>query len=257
MMIFLNKTVLITGASSGIGKSCAYKFAEQKANLILVARRKERLLELQSDLEKKFNVKILILELDVRDKTKVDEILANIPESFSTIDILVNNAGLARGKDKIHEANWDDWEEMIDTNLKGLLAFTRAIVPGMVKRSSGHVINIGSVAGHEPYPGGSVYNATKFGVKAFTYAMRMDLNGSGIRVSLIDPGSVETDFSIVRFHGNIEQAKKVYENFTPLTAEDIAETILWVASRPKHVNIQDIIIMSTDQASATINFKRS
>lgn len=247
-----DKTVLITGASSGIGKSCATYFAQEGARLILVARRKDRLDSLAQELKNKFQTKILAQELDVRDRKAVEEFISSLPKEWTEIDILVNNAGLARGRAKIYEGDWSDWDEMIDTNVKGLLAMSRAVLQGMIARNRGHIINIGSIAGHEPYPGGNVYNVTKFGVHALTRGMRMDLSGTKIRVSSVDPGMVETEFSIVRFHGNKDEADRTYEGMKPLTPDDIAEVVLFVATRPPHVDIQDVLVMPTDQASATI-----
>ena len=242
-----NKNVLITGASSGIGLECAKLFAKNGSNLILFARRLERLEDIKRDLEKKFGVKVIIKKVDVRDRRQVTEGTTNLPN----VDILINNAGLAKGIEKIQEGDWEKWEQMIDTNIKGLLAVTRALLPGMIERNIGHIINIGSIAGHETYPGGNVYNATKFAVNALTKAIRMDLYGYNIRCSSVDPGMVETEFSIVRLDDK-DKAKKVYEGFEPLRAVDIAETVYFVASRPSHVNIQDIVIMPTAQASATL-----
>ena len=242
-----NKNVLITGASSGIGLECAKLFAKNGSNLILFARRLERLEDIKRDLEKSFGVQVIIKKVDVRDRRQVTEGTTNLPN----VDILINNAGLAKGIEKIQEGNWEKWEQMIDTNIKGLLAVTRALLPGMIERNIGHIINIGSIAGHETYPGGNVYNATKFAVNALTRAIRMDLHGYNIRCSSVDPGMVETEFSIVRLDDK-DKAKKVYEGFEPLRAEDIAETVYFVASRPSHVNIQDIVIMPTAQASATL-----
>lgn len=240
-----NKTVLITGATSGIGLACAQIFAKEGSNLILFARRLEKLQDIKKDLEQTNNIKVQIKQVDVRDRTQVVEATKDLPP----IDVLINNAGLAKGVEKIQEGYWEKWEQMIDTNVKGLLSVTREIVPGMIKQNSGHIINIGSIAGHETYPGGNVYNATKFAVEALTRAIRMDLHGYKIRCSSVDPGMVETEFSIVRLDDEA-QAKKVYEGFEPLTAEDIADTVYFVASRPAHVNIQDVLIMPTAQASA-------
>lgn len=242
-----NKTILITGASSGIGLACAQVFAKEGSNLILFARRFDRLKEIQKELTESYKIQVTIKQVDVRNKDEVDNAVKDLP----AIDILVNNAGLARGIEKIQDGFWDKWEEMIDTNVKGLLAVTRAVLPKMIEKDSGHIINIGSIAGHETYPGGNVYNATKFAVNALTRAIRMDVHGHNIRCSSVDPGMVETEFSIVRLNDE-QKAKKVYEGFQPLTAVDIADTVYFVASRPSHVNIQDIIIMPTAQASATL-----
>lgn len=242
-----SKTILITGASSGIGLACAQVFAKEGSNLILFARRVDRLKEIQKELTDTYKIQVTIKQVDVRNKDEVDQAAKDLP----SIDVLINNAGLARGIEKIQDGFWDKWEEMIDTNIKGLLAVTRAVLPKMLERNSGHIINIGSIAGHETYPGGNVYNATKFAVNALTRAIRMDVHGYNIRCSSVDPGMVETEFSIVRLNDE-QKAKKVYEGFQPLTAVDIADTVYFVASRPLHVNIQDIIIMPTAQASATL-----
>ncbi|HSU13874.1 SDR family oxidoreductase [Longimicrobium sp.] len=245
------RTVLITGASAGIGAACARAFAEEGARLILCARRAGRLEEAAEKL-RGAGTDVLLLELDVRDQAAVMERIAGLPAEWREIDVLVNNAGLGRGMDKLWEGSPADWDEMVDTNVKGLLYVTRAVVPGMAERKRGHVINLGSVAGHEVYPGGAVYCATKHAVGAITRGLRMDVLGTGIRVSTVDPGMVETEFSVVRFHGDEARAKNVYRGMTALTADDIAETIVWVATRPPHVCIDEVIIKPTDQASATL-----
>lgn len=244
------KTVLITGATSGIGKTTAELLAANGYNLILTGRRIDRLKELQNSLS--HLAEIHTLHFDVRDKMEIPNLIAQLPESFKEIDVLLNNAGNAYGRDPIHEGLIEDWENMIDINLKGLLYLTRAISPQMVERKSGHIINIASLAGRETYPNGAVYCASKSAVKAATEGIRKDLNPYGIKVSCIDPGLVETEFSEVRFHGDKETAKKVYEGYVPLTAFDVAETIEFVLSRPAHVNIADTLILCTDQASSTI-----
>ena len=246
------KIALITGATSGIGKATAFAFAKEGCNLILTGRRTERLTEVGEEIKKRFKTDYIALPLDVRDRQAVNAAIDGLPEFWQSIDILVNNAGLARGLSKIHEADVDDWEQMIDTNIKGLLYVTRAVVPGMVKRGRGDVVNIGSIAGHEVYPGGNVYCATKHAVDALTKGLRIDLVDTPIRVSSVDPGMVETEFSIVRFKGDAERAKNVYKGFQPLTAEDIAETILFIVTRPPHVQIADVIIFPTAQASGMI-----
>ncbi len=246
------KTVFITGASAGIGGACAGAFAVEGCRLILAARRQERLNSLAGLLADELGAEVFTLSLDVRDRKRVERILHDLPEGWREIDVLVNNAGLGRGLDKLHEGEVDGWEEMIDTNVKGLLYMTRALVPGMVERETGHVINVGSVAGRETYPGGNVYCATKFAVKALTRALKMDLLGTQIRVSTVDPGLVETEFSVVRFNGDDEKAKKVYEGLTPLAPEDIADAIVWVASRPPHVDVTEMVIMPTAQSSAML-----
>ncbi len=247
-----NKIVFITGASAGIGKATALAFAKEGANLIITARRVERLENLAKEIETNYGVKVLALKLDVRNKNEVASVINSLPDEWSEIDILVNNAGLGRGVNKLYEDNIDGWEEMIDTNIKGLLYVTRNIVPGMVERKSGHVINLGSIAGHEAYGGGSVYCATKHAVTAITRSLRIDLLGTGVRVSTVDPGMVETEFSVVRFYGDTERAKNVYKGLQPLTGEDIAEAIIFCASRPPHANINEMIIMPSAQANAFI-----
>ncbi|MDH3891173.1 MAG: SDR family oxidoreductase [candidate division Zixibacteria bacterium] len=240
-----DKTVLITGASAGIGAACACKFAETGARLILAARRRDRLEEVSTDL----NVDVHLMELDVTDRSAVEAAIDGLPESFREIDLLVNNAGLGRGVDKLHEGNIDGWEEMIDTNVKGLLYLSRTVIPGMVARGRGHVINIGSIAGHLVYPGGSVYCATKHAVDALTKGMQIDLVDTPIRVSTVDPGLVETEFSRVRFYGDTERAAKTYQGFQPLIGEDVAEAVVWIADRPPHVQIGELIILPTAQTS--------
>jgi serine 3-dehydrogenase len=252
-----NKIVFITGASSGIGKACAEAFAGQKANLILTARRIEKLNELAQKLSAKTGVKVKFLELDVRDKNRVNEVVSSLDNDWKNIDILINNAGLARGFCKIYEGETVDWEEMIDTNIKGLLYVTRQILPLMVSRERGHIINIGSLAGHEVYPNGNVYAATKFAVNALSKSTRLDVIDKGIKVSSVDPGLVETEFSYVRFSGDEERAKNVYSGIEPLTAEDIAEAVLFCADRPAHVNINEVILTPVAQASATLVHRKN
>jgi len=256
MLSLKNHTVLITGASSGIGAASSRAFATAGCHLILAARRIERIEAAAAELRSEFGVEALPLALDVTKQDQVAQVLGNLPERWAAVDILLNNAGLSRGLDKLHEGQLQDWEEMIDTNVKGLLYVTRAILPGMVARGRGHVINIGSIAGHEVYLSGNVYCATKHAVDALTRALRIDLVGAGIRVSSVDPGMVETEFSLVRFHGDAERAKKVYQGLQPLTPEDIADAILWCATRPPHVNIQDVIITPTAQASTTVAHRK-
>ena len=245
-------TVLITGATAGIGQACARAFASAGARLVLTGRRTERLDALAGELRQAHGTESRLLALDVRDREAVFAAVGGLPAEWAAIDVLVNNAGLGRGVDKVQVGDPDGWDEMVDTNVKGLLYVTRAVTPGMVKRGRGHVINLGSVAGHEVYPGGAVYCATKHAVGAITRGLRMDLLGTAVRVSTVDPGMVETEFSVVRFHGDRERADKVYRGMTPLTAADIADTVLWVATRPPHVNIDEVIIKPTDQASATL-----
>jgi 3-hydroxy acid dehydrogenase/malonic semialdehyde reductase len=245
------KTVFITGASSGIGRACAEAFAAEKANLIMAARRFERLKDYAGYLEKKYGVKTRIIQLDVRDYNAVKKLFDGLEINWQKVDVLVNNAGLARGFDKIYEGDLNKWEEMIDTNVKGLLYVTRTILPAMVERKKGHIINIGSTAGHEVYPNGNVYCATKFAVQALTKAIRMDCLEHKIRVSTIDPGMVETEFSLVRFSGDKERAGKVYEGLIPLSAADIADAVVYCATRPEHVNINEMILTPLAQASST------
>ena len=247
--------VLITGATSGIGKSTAELFAKNGYDLIITGRRSDRLQEVKQDLEK-LGVKVLTLCFDIRKLNEVKVAIASIPSEMKQIDILVNNAGLASGLSTIQDGDIDDWEKMIDTNVKGLLYITREIAPLMVESKKGHIINIGSIAGKEVYANGNVYCATKHAVDALNKGMRIDLLPHGIKVTSINPGMIETEFSVVRFHGDEERAKKVYEGINPLTPEDIAETIYWTASRPAHVNINELIIMPTAQASATNTIRK-
>ncbi|MDD4158712.1 MAG: SDR family oxidoreductase [Proteiniphilum sp.] len=250
----MSKIALITGATSGIGEAAAYKLAQEGTDLIVSGRREARLLQLKNKLEER-NVRVLPLCFDVRDETGVREALHSLPDEWTHIDILINNAGLAAGLSTLQEGDSDDWNRMIDTNVKGLLYVTRAVAPGMVARKSGHIINIGSIAGKEVYPGGNVYCATKHAVDALTKGMRIDLLPHGINVTQICPGAVETEFSIVRFHGDRARAARVYEGFESLVAEDIAECIRFVLSRPPHVNINDMVVMPTAQATATLFHK--
>jgi 3-hydroxy acid dehydrogenase/malonic semialdehyde reductase len=247
-----NQTVLITGASSGIGRASVEAFALAGARVLICARRDDRLIELKSLIEDEFHVSVYSFVLDVRDRKAVDRCLDELPEDWKKIDILLNNAGLSRGLDKFQDGLIEDWEEMIDTNVKGLLYMTRKIVPGMIERGRGHIINIGSIAGHEVYPKGNVYCASKFAVDAITKGLRLDLVDTPLRVTTIDPGLVETEFSEVRFHGDKERAKAVYKGIVPLTPSDVAETIIWCASRPAHVQIAEVIILPTHQSSAAV-----
>jgi serine 3-dehydrogenase len=257
MISVKDQVVFITGASSGIGAACARVFAQAGAKLLLAARRLERLEKLAADLEREFASSFHLLQLDVSDRPQVESTLQSLPKDWAAIDILVNNAGLSRGLDKLHEGSIQDWEEMIDTNVKGLLYVTRAVLPGMVDRGRGHVINIGSVAGHQTYPNGNVYCATKAAVRALSEGMKLDLLGTPVRVSSVDPGMVETEFSEVRFHGDTERAEKVYQGVTPLTADDIADVVFFCATRPAHVNISEVLVMPTDQASPTLVNRRT
>ena len=242
---------LITGATSGIGKSTALQFAKHGYNLIITGRRQDRLTDLKNNLLNQFSIKVLDLCFDVRDSKQVETVLSNLPTEFKNIDVLVNNAGLAAGLASIQDGELNHWEQMIDTNIKGLLYVSKQIASIMIQNKKGHIINIGSIAGKEVYANGNVYCATKHAVDALNKGMRIDLLPHGIKVSSVNPGMVETEFSIVRFDGDEERAKKVYENIVPLKPEDVAETIYWIASRPAHVNINDIIIMPTIQANAT------
>jgi serine 3-dehydrogenase len=247
-----DQIAFVTGASSGIGAATARALAAEGVHLVMSARREDRVRELADELAGQYGIKTLTFFLDVRDNAQVVQAVADLPERWQPIDILVNNAGLSRGLDKVHEADLQDWEEMIDTNVKGLLYVSRAVLPGMAARNRGHVINIGSVAGRDAYTGGNVYCATKSAVAMLTRGMRMDLLGSNIRVTNIEPGLVETEFSKVRFHGDETRAAKIYQGVEPLTPEDIAEAIIWSLTRPAHVNIQDMLILATAQAAATM-----
>jgi 3-hydroxy acid dehydrogenase/malonic semialdehyde reductase len=247
-----NKIVLITGASSGIGAACAKKFAEQGAKLILCARRLDRLQALAKQLQEEYRIDCYVFQLDVTQPKEVAQKLSALPAEWQNVDILINNAGLARGLNKFHEGSLSDWEEMIDANVKGLLYVTKQILPGMVQRNSGHIINLSSIAGYEVYPMGNVYAATKHAVYALTKGLRMDLSGTKIRVTAIAPGAVDTEFSNVRFSGDEKRAASVYHGFQPLSAADVADTILYCASCPPHVNISELIIMPTAQACATM-----
>jgi 3-hydroxy acid dehydrogenase / malonic semialdehyde reductase len=248
-------TVLITGASAGIGEACARAFAAVGARLVLAARRADRLEQLSRELHQGHGTDCHLLTLDVRDVGIVTRVLDDLPEEWA-VDVVVNNAGMARGVEPLQEGDPRDWDEMIDTNVKGLLYVTRALVPGMIARGHGHVINIGSVAGRDVYPGGAVYCATKHAVDAITRGLRMDLLGTGVRISTIDPGLVETDFSTVRFRGDVERASSVYRGYTPLTPADVADAVVYVATRPAHVNIDEVILKPTDQASVTMVNRR-
>ncbi len=241
--------VLITGASAGIGESCATLFAGAGARLTIVARRTERLERLKENLAEAHETQIEVAGLDVQDRRAVDAFTTRLTSQGNAVDVLVNNAGLSRGLAPLHEGSIQDWEEMIDTNVKGLLYMTRGILPHMVARNSGHIINLGSTAGHIVYPGGNVYNATKFAVRALTEGINLDVAGTGVRVSTVDPGLVETEFSQVRFRGDSERARKVYEGYTPLSPEDIAQVVLFVAAAPPHVNILQTVVYPTDQRS--------
>jgi len=243
------KLALVTGASSGIGQSCARRFAEDGANLILWARRKDRLDRTAEALRGEFGVTVRAEAVDVRDRAAVNRAAEALAKAGLVPDILLNNAGLAAGLAKLHEGDPDDWDRMIDTNVKGLLNVSRAIMPLMVKRDTGHVINIGSTAGHWVYPAGNVYNATKYAVAALTEGMSVDVAGTRVRISSVDPGHVGTEFAEVRFHGDKERVKKLYEGFRPLSPDDVADAVAYVANLPDHVNVLDMIIVPTAQRS--------
>jgi serine 3-dehydrogenase len=254
--VFKNKIVMITGASSGIGAASAQQFAAQGAKLILIARRAERLEELVTQLRKQYSVSILSISMDITDHDAVKHAIENLPQDWQAIDLLLNNAGLAAGFDKLYQSDIQDWEAMIDTNVKGLLYMTRYVVPGMVARNQGHIINIGSIAGHQTYANGSVYCGSKAAVRSISQGLKLDLTGTAVRVTSIDPGMVNTEFSLVRFKGDNERADNVYKGMTPLTPDDIADTILFCANRPAHVNIAEMILFPTDQSSATVVHRR-
>lgn len=244
------KTALITGATAGIGQETARQLASMGVNLLLTGRREDRLAAFKNelmDINPEVSVKTFCFDISVREE--VQEFVSQLGED--TPDILVNNAGLAAGADKVFDASLDDWDAMIDTNFRGLIALTRLLLPKMIRRNSGHILNVSSIAGHESYPGGSVYCATKHAVHAFTKSLKMDLGHTDIRVSLVSPGAVETEFSMVRFKGDAERASKVYEGMKKLVAEDIAEIIVFILNRPEHVNILDAVVLSVSQSSAT------
>ena len=246
----MKKIVLITGATSGIGKACAIKFAQNNYYLIITGRRKEILNNLAYDLVRKYKIEVLPLNFDIRDKKSVQTNIDSLPDSWKKIDVLINNAGLAVGLNSIQDGIIDDWERMIDTNIKGLLYISRAVMPLMIKNKKGHIINIGSIAGKETYPKGNIYCATKHAVDSLTKGMRIDLLEYGIKVTQISPGAVETEFSVVRFKGDKKTADKFYKGFTPLKAEDVAEVVYYVTTLPEHVNINDMLIMPAAQANA-------
>ena len=248
----MNKITLITGATSGIGLACAQRFAKEGHDLIITGRRKEKLDKITSELQQKYGVNVLPLCFDIRSQKEVQESIESLPDNWKDIEILVNNAGLAVGLNTLQEGIIDDWERMIDTNIKGLLYISRAITPIMINQGHGHIINIGSIAGKEVYPNGNVYCATKYAVDALSKSMRIDLVKHGIKVSQIAPGAVDTEFSEVRFKGDKDRAGKVYKGFEPLHAEDIAAIVYYVTTLPNHVNINDLVVMPTAQASATV-----
>lgn len=248
--------VFITGASAGIGEACAFAFAHEGARLLLAARRLDRLESMRAKLVEAGAAAVHAIGLDVRDRGAVESAVSGLPLEWRAIDVLVNNAGLSRGLDKVYAGSIEDWEEMIDTNVKGLLYVTRAVVPGMVERGRGHVIDLGSTAGEMTYPNGAVYCGTKAAERSINDGLRQDLLGTRVRVTSIDPGMVETDFSRVRFRGDEERAAKVYKGLTPLVAEDVADAIVWAATRPAHVNIARVLMTSVDQANSLL-FNRS
>ena len=247
----MNKIVLITGATSGIGLACARKFAENGDKVILTGRNARRLAEISEELKGK-GAEAITLAFDVRDRQAAEEALAQLPEAWQQIDVLVNNAGLALGLEPEYEGNPDDWETMIDTNIKGLLTMTRLVVPGMVARNSGHIINIGSVAGDAAYAGGNVYCATKAAVKALSDGLRIDVANTAVRVTNLKPGLVETNFSNIRFHGDSDRAANVYKGIKPLTGDDIADVAVYAANAPEHVQIAEVLILATHQASGSV-----
>ncbi len=248
----MNKIALITGATSGIGKACARKFAEGGYNLVITGRNDAKLQELKSDLETRDKVEVVTLCFDVRDAKAAAEAIGRLSGVWRNIDVLINNAGLALGLEKEYLGDPDDWNAMIDTNIKGLLTMTRLIVPGMVQRNNGHVINIGSVAGDAAYAGGNVYCATKSAVKAITDGLRIDVADTAVRVTNIKPGLVQTNFSVTRFHGDQERADNVYKGIKPLTGNDIADVAFYAASAPKHVQIAEVLVLATHQANGSI-----
>ncbi|PPL04364.1 SDR family oxidoreductase [Parapedobacter indicus] len=251
------KTAFITGASAGIGEACASVLAREGYDLLLAARRIDRLTELSDRLIATYGIKTHLLALDVRNADEVFSTFSNLPSEWQQVDVLINNAGLSQGLDPIQEGDIGDWDRMIDTNLKGLLYVTRAVAPIMAARNEGHIINIGSIAGKEVYPNGNVYCATKYAVDALTKGMRIDLLNKHVKVTAIHPGMVETEFSVVRFKGDEERAAAVYQNLEPLVANDIAEAVWFAVSRPRHVNINDLVIMPTAQATATLTVREN
>lgn len=242
------KTILITGATSGIGKATAHLFAQRGNRLILCGRRQERLDELQGV----FDCETHLLNFDVRERAAVFSAIESLPNDWKKIDLLINNAGNAHGLDPVHKANLDDWDAMIDGNVKGLMYVTKAVLPQMVDKKEGQIVNVGSIAGIEVYPNGNVYCASKFAVNAFTQGLRLDLNPYGIRICAVHPGLVETEFSMVRFKGDEERSKKVYDTLTPLTPEDVANAIAYMVDVPPHVTVADLTLLPTDQANATV-----
>lgn len=252
----MDKTILVTGATSGFGKAIAIEFAKNGFNVIITGRRKERLLELEKELSKTGQGKVLSLNFDVRKSDEVKAAVDNLPPEWKKIDILVNNAGLAAGAEHIDQGNIDDWERMIDTNLKGLLYMTKVVAPLMIEVNKGHIINIGSIAGKEPYENGNVYCATKAAVKSLSKSMRIDLLKHNIKVTCIEPGMAETEFSLVRFHGDAEKAKNVYKGIDAMTEDDIAQIVYWCATLPAHVCINELEVTPTQQATIGYNYRK-
>ncbi len=251
-----NKTVLITGATSGIGKSCAKVFAREGAKIVLAARREKLLSEVAEELKREYNAQVFSVVMDVKKHSSVKKAIDSLSGEWRNIDILINNAGMARGLEKVQEGTIEGWDETIDTNIKGVLYVTREVLPGMIERQNGHIIFLGSTAGHDVYPGGSVYCATKFAVKALAQATRIDVLDKYVKVTSVDPGMVETNFSNVRFPDDPERAANVYKGITPLTPDDVAETILFAASRPRHVNLNQIIMTPIAQAQSNFIIKK-
>lgn len=252
-----NRVVFITGASAGIGAACAHAFAAEGARLLLAARRVERLTAMEADLRKAGAKAVHSFQLDVQNRSAVESSLSALAEDWRAIDVLVNNAGLSRGLDKLWDGKTEDWEDMIDTNIKGLLWVTRAVVRGMVQRGRGHIVNLSSTAAELAYPGGNVYCGTKAAVRLINDGLRQDLMGTPVRVTSIAPGMVETEFSEVRFRGDKERAGKVYQNITPLTAEDVADAVVWATTRPAHVNIAHLLMTTIDQANSLVFHRHS
>jgi len=253
----MNKIVFVTGKISGIGQAIAYKFAENKDDIIITGRRKEKLEEIKTDIEKKFNNKVLTLNFDIRNNKEVTDAIESLPEIWKNIDILINNAGLAVGMNHIQEGIIDDWERMIDTNIKGLLYISRLVIPIMVSNNKGHIVNIGSIAGKEVYPGGNVYCSSKFAVDALTKGMRQDLIKYNIKVTQVSPGAVKTEFSEVRFKGDTQKAENVYKGYEPLKAENVADVVFYVTSLPANVNINDLTVVPLSQANVMVYNKSS
>ncbi len=250
----MKKKAMITGATSGIGKACALMLARNGFDLIITGRRKERLEELSQEIERG-GTRIKVLCFDVRDRKGALDAWQSLSEEWQNLHLLLNNAGLAAGADPIQEGDWNDWEQMIDTNVKGLLTMSQLVIPGMIRRKQGHIINVSSIAGKEVYANGNVYCASKHAVEALTKGMRIDLLPHNIKVSSISPGMVETEFSVVRYHGDKTSADKVYQGLTPLSAEDVAEAVEFMVTRPAHVNVNDLLLMPARQANATYNYR--